>query len=46
MRIIHYLSEGTIESKQLEALAAKHGRMEEIFNDREQLLKILKAKGE
>jgi len=46
VRIIHYLSEGTIESKQLEALAAKHGRMEEIFNDREQLLKILKAKGE
>lgn len=37
IKIIHYLTEGTIEKKQLRALSSKEGRIEEILRDQEAL---------
>lgn len=37
IRIIHYLTEGTIEKKQLQALTSKEGRIETILKDQDAL---------
>ena len=42
--IVDYISEGTIEEKQLDALQAKDGRIEEILKDKDLLKKFLDTK--
>lgn len=42
IRMINYMSENTIEEHQLEALAGKAGRIDEILHDQAALLKFLK----